>query len=444
MPKNMKRAGAAMAAALVLTYMAGTASAGAAYAAAEPAPERTVTRAEAAAWLDERVGQSIDYDGAYGAQNTDLIKAYYEFLGATPVSGSAGSYRTNELPGGFERIRDGSPLPGDILVYTGGYYGHVAVYESDHVSFHQGFGTDSVIRLLNDYREIGGGLTYWGLIRPAFPEEPFEAEDPGTGPEGTGITTPGKIRQGDGFMPEGTVTDTEMLSEVTAGVYLPDGQEIFAASAAPEAQSFDLSGLEGEKGTDALVPGIYEYRVTASDPAGTKVLASEVFTVTSGTKTIPDGLYRVESDLKSGMMLSVAGRSSLPGANIRLFTFLPYDLSQDFYFTYEAEGYYTVKNRQSGLYMTLGEARADGSRPLIQKEQTGGDEQLFQVLTDGTDRWYLVPKTEENLLIRTAGGAAYNSADTDAGPATLGGECRFTLYDSFSGFRDVQGEARGQ
>jgi hypothetical protein len=71
-------------------------------------------------------------------------------------------------------------------------------------------------------------------------------------------------------------------------------------------------------------------------------------------------------------------------------------------------------------------------------------EQLFQVLTDGTDRWYLVPKTEENLLIRTAGGAAYNSADTDAGPATLGGECRFTLYDSFSGFRDVQGEARGQ
>ena len=245
-------------------------------------------------------------------------------------------------------------------------------------------------------------------------------------------------------MPEGTVTDPEMLSEVTAGVYLPDGQEIFAASAAPGAQSFDLSGLEGEKGTDALVPGIYEYRVTAADPAGTKVLASEVFTVTSGTKTIPDGLYRVESDLKSGMMLSVAGRSSLPGANIRLFTFLPYDLSQDFYFTYEAEGYYTVKNRQSGLYMTLGEARADGSRPLIQKEQTGGDEQLFQVLTDGTDRWYLIPKTEENLLIRTAGGAAYNSADTDAGPATLGGECRFTLYDSFSGFRDVQGEARGQ
>lgn len=443
MPGKMKRAGAACAAALVLTYVLCMVTVYGAPLADAPS-DSAVTQEAVFGWLDGYRGRSLDYDGAYGAQNTDLIKAYYEFLGVSPVSGSAASYRANELPEGFLRIRGGSPLPGDILIYTGGYYGHIAIYESDHASWHQGFGTDTVIRLLNDYRKIGGGLTYWGLIRPVFADGGYEVRDAESRLTGISLTVPGKIRQGSGFTPGGVVTNTEHIKDVRAGVYLADGQEIFSVSGKPDAQSFNLSLLPEGLDLGALTCGIYEYRVTAEDRSGSKVLVSDIFTVTSGTRTIPDGLYKLESDLKGSYMLSVAGRSSLPGANIRLFSYLSYDISQDFYFTYEAEGYYAVKNRQSGLYMTIGDMRADGSRPLVQEERTGGDEQLFQVLTDGADSWYLVPKTEDNELVRIAGGIAYNSADADVGPASLGEEYRFTFYDAFSGFRDVQGEARGQ
>ena len=38
------------------------------------------TQAEAVEWLHHMVGRSVDYDGAYGAQCVDFIKAYYAWL----------------------------------------------------------------------------------------------------------------------------------------------------------------------------------------------------------------------------------------------------------------------------------------------------------------------------------------------------------------------------
>lgn len=78
-------------------------------------------------WVKSRVGQSIDYDGVYGAQCVDLIKAYYNYLGVSPVTGNGVDYTKNVLPNGWLRIQGVKPQKGDILVYTGDY-GHVAIY----------------------------------------------------------------------------------------------------------------------------------------------------------------------------------------------------------------------------------------------------------------------------------------------------------------------------
>ncbi len=441
---KMKKVSAACMAALFLACFC-TAFAVQAAPIASSSDKGGATQAKALAWLAQNRGKSIDFDGAYGAQNTDLIKAYYDYLGAASAAGNAAAYRFNDLPEGFLRIPEGEPLPGDILIYTGGYYGHVGIYESDHVTWHQGFGTDTVIRLLNDYREIGGDLTYWGLIRPVFAGgQPAAAKDTESRLKGKEIFLPGKLPQGIGFAAGGTVTDAEAIKNVTAGVYLPDGQEISSVSAEPNAASFNLANLPDELKLDALSSGVYEYRVTAADSRGTMVLASEVFIITARSRTIPDGLYKMSSNLGGSHMISVAGRSVLPGANIRLFRYLSYDQSQDFYFTYKTDGYYTAKNRKTGQFLTVRELKADGWADVVQEPENGGDGQLFQVLTDGADSWYLVPKAEGSLLVRVADGLAYDTANVDAGPASLGEDCRFTFYDAFSGFRDVQGEARGQ
>lgn len=132
------------------------------------------TQQEALDWVRNQVGKGIDYDGVYGNQCVDLIKAYYNYLGVSPVSGNGSDYTFNPLPSGWQRIEGATPQPGDVLVYTGGYkdYGHVAIYEADRIHYHQNF-NDKKYQQGDQIQCIGymyNGLTtpYWGIIRPDF------------------------------------------------------------------------------------------------------------------------------------------------------------------------------------------------------------------------------------------------------------------------------------
>ena len=130
----------------------------------------THTRDEAIDWVFSQLGNGIDYDGVYGNQCVDLIMAYYEYLGVKPVRGNGADYVSNELPEGWQRIEGAAPQKGDILVYTGGYggYGHVGIYESDYVHYHQNVKKDYV-ECITDWAYNGFSThTYWGVIRPDF------------------------------------------------------------------------------------------------------------------------------------------------------------------------------------------------------------------------------------------------------------------------------------
>ena len=122
---------------------------------------------EAINWVKSQVGKGIDYDGAYGCQCVDLIKAYYNYLGVNPANGNGADYRSNALPAGWGRIQGAQPQKGDILVYTGGYngYGHVAIYESDRSHYHQNFDSHSYVERIT-YMYNGLSTPYWGVIRP--------------------------------------------------------------------------------------------------------------------------------------------------------------------------------------------------------------------------------------------------------------------------------------
>jgi hypothetical protein len=145
------------------------------------------TRDEALDWVRSMVGTGIDYDGAYGNQCVDLIKAYYNFLGVEPVRGNGSDYVNNTLPSGWQRIQGAAPQPGDILVYTGGEggYGHVAIYEADRIHYHQNFYDKNKYPNSNVVQCIGymyNGLSnpYWGVIRPDFNTNPHTHSYVGT------------------------------------------------------------------------------------------------------------------------------------------------------------------------------------------------------------------------------------------------------------------------
>lgn len=129
------------------------------------------TQAEAIAWVQSKLGQALDMDGAYGAQCVDLILAYYDYMGVPRASGDAKDYATNALPSGWQRIQGAVPQPGDILVYgasANNQYGHVAIYESDWVTYHQNFNAQQYVQKVTSVKYNGFTNPYWGVIRPDF------------------------------------------------------------------------------------------------------------------------------------------------------------------------------------------------------------------------------------------------------------------------------------
>lgn len=143
----------------------------------------TKTQAQAVEWAKSLIGtKAVDMDGAYGAQCVDFIQHYYSFLGVSGGGGNARDYAWNTLPSGFTRIQDYYgfvPDPGDIAVWTTGsggvWAGHVGVVISANPST---LTVADVYGSINEtpYRKVhqttyyynGGGMVFWGVIRPNF------------------------------------------------------------------------------------------------------------------------------------------------------------------------------------------------------------------------------------------------------------------------------------
>lgn len=96
----------------------------------------TRTRDEAVKWTWAQKGKWIDEDGWYGAQCVDLILAYCHFLGVTPPRGNAKEWTHLSLPRGWTRVQNTPnyiPQPGEIVVWTGGRFGHIGIILSANV-----------------------------------------------------------------------------------------------------------------------------------------------------------------------------------------------------------------------------------------------------------------------------------------------------------------------
>lgn len=145
------------------------------------------TQEEAMNWVRSQVGQVLDYDSMYGAQCTDLIMYYYKFLGYSPYWGDACDYASGDaVRYGWSRLYQAQPQPGDILVYEAGPLnpsGHVAIYESDYVHYHQNVTGQApgVVRgtwYYNDPADYDYAK-YWGVIRPAWSTGSGSSDDYG-------------------------------------------------------------------------------------------------------------------------------------------------------------------------------------------------------------------------------------------------------------------------
>lgn len=102
-----------------------------------------------------------------------FVNAYYKYLGTNAVSGDGKDFAEN-VPSGWKSFPNGVPQPGDVLVYKGAWYGHVAIYAGNNTVYQQNYNYPKQVEKTTNwsynrswYSKSEGGLKkyYWGCVR---------------------------------------------------------------------------------------------------------------------------------------------------------------------------------------------------------------------------------------------------------------------------------------
>lgn len=122
----------------------------------------------------------------------------------------------------------------------------------------------------------------------------------------TGAAAPSVLKLGENMTISGTITSSSgNLSNVTAGFFDEDGNQVKAKSAGPKATTFDLSKLADGIKAKELPEGRYYYRILATNTFETQVLLNQSVVVSKNG--IRADYIGIPEDLKEGDAFKTTG-----------------------------------------------------------------------------------------------------------------------------------------
>ena len=127
--------------------------------------------------------------------------------------------------------------------------------------------------------------------------------------------------------------------------------------------------------------------------------------------TFKAGTYMASSALKNNFVLDVAGGSMSAGAAIQLYSSNGTD-AQRFKIQKTGDGYYTIQNSKSDLYLTLYTTWADlkNGQQVTQRSYTGGMSQKWCMEQSGDGTYTVVSAMDSDMALDVANGKAFNCA----------------------------------
>ena len=243
-----------------------------------------------------------------------------------------------------------------------------------------------------------------------------------TKPSISGQTIPGNMRQGSSFSIRGTVSSSEKITSVTVGAYDTNGRMKIGKTAQTNANAYNLKNLDTSIKFGSLSAGAYRYKVTVTTASGTYTLLNRIFMVMSNGRTVSNGTYRLVLAQNKKYAISVDHNGKTPGTNLLLWSNSNIAFRR-FQFTYQNNGYYTIKNEGSGLYLSVkGQDSASGSNVELSSSAT-----QWQVLPDGTGSYYLVPKCSSTSCLDLYSGVPANGKNIEIWNYNMGKAQRWSL-----------------
>ena len=127
--------------------------------------------------------------------------------------------------------------------------------------------------------------------------------------------------------------------------------------------------------------------------------------------TFKAGTYMASSALKSNFVMDVADGSTGAGAGIQLYSSNGTD-AQRFKIQKTSDGYYTIQNSKSDLYLTLYTTWADlkNGQQVTQRSYTGGMSQKWCMEQNSDGTYPVVSAMDSSMAIDVANGKAFNCA----------------------------------
>ena len=129
----------------------------------------------------------------------------------------------------------------------------------------------------------------------------------------------------------------------------------------------------------------------------------------TGTKTIEDGTYQIQSGINNTFVLDVLNESKVSGANIQLFTSKTIE-SQKFNVKYLGDGYYTIAAAHSGKVLDVANAGKTAGTNVWQCTINNADAQKWVIKDAGDGYYYLISKCN-GLYLDVANGIAANGTN---------------------------------
>ena len=192
---------------------------------------------------------------------------------------------------------------------------------------------------------------------------------------------------------EGTVSSPSEIRKVTAGFYHIDENAVLVKSVDLSGSSCDLSDLSKMISSDQLDPGVYLFRLTVQNAAGSALVASSNVTVLARTGELASGNYEIAPSMNKKLLLAPAPS----GSRTLVMTDKAKKDNTHFQFVKFPNGYYSVRSLSANRYLTL---ETDGRVHLAKWE--GSDGQYWQFLNGSGKLNCLIPKshTDRCLTVR--------------------------------------------
>ena len=312
------------------------------------------------------------------------------------IHGSAVDYGYNTLPDGWTRIQGGTPQKGDILIYSptaGNPYGHVAIYESDYVTYHQNYGGEYVQRVTNYYTEMydwyNNRMPYWGLIRPDFP--PNDTENPVISSAYVDPTS----MTGSSYTVRIVVSDNVGLSKVPIMTWsLDNGQDdIKEYRATSNGSEYSYTIKASNHGNNK---GLYNSHVYAYDEAGNGTGVGLNY-IPMDTKVVTNlGNFEARIVLKSNSDYVITTSGNENNDKVILGEKSVSDKSQIWQFNQNSDGSYKIVNTVADKALDITDCRDEDNADVAIYNKNNSTAQAFYIM-EYNGGYRLVPKCTSNL-----------------------------------------------